>query len=302
MGSRPPPLIVALSSLSARKLAVSVAVVAIVLAALAVPLWRASPALYATEETRIEPHAYTAEDPVACVAGARPGPSGESASEETPAGTRYMVKTPANYDATRAHPLIVVFAPHGVNRLLSERFVGLTRAATRAGFVIAYADSRPLDTKVLEDLGRIPAMVASRWCIDERRVFFTGHSDGGTAATALVVLRQSIPPVAIAPSAAGFRGADLAAYACPPPMAVMVQHSGNDELFPGFGREAAAWWAACNGCRGTPEPRSDGCLAYPSCSAGGITLYCQSAGRHIDWPRKNERLLAFFESAGRGFR
>jgi polyhydroxybutyrate depolymerase len=285
------------SSLRARKLALSVAAVAIVLVALAVPLWRASPALYGTEETRIEPHAYTADEPVACVAGARPGPSGESASEETPAGTRYLVKTPANYDATRAHPLIVVFAPHGVSRLLSERFVGLTRAATRAGFVIVYADSRPLGTKVLEDFGRIPALVASRWCIDERRVFFTGHSDGGTAAAALAVLRQSIPAAAIAPSAGGFRGADLAAYACPPPVAVMVQHSANDELFPGFGREAADWWAACNGCRGRPEPRSDGCLAYPSCSSGGLTLYCESAGRHIDWPRNNEHVLEFFESA-----
>jgi polyhydroxybutyrate depolymerase len=290
------------SSLRARKLALSVAAVAIVLVALAVPLWRASPALYGTEETRIEPHVYTADEPVACAAGARPGPSGESASEETPAGTHYMVKAPANYDGTRAHPLIVVFAPHGVSRWLSERFVGLTRAATRAGFVIAYADSRPLGTKVLEDLGRIPALVASRWCVDERRVFFTGHSDGGTAATALAVLRQSIPPAAIAPSAAGFRGADLASFTCPPPVAVMVQHSGNDEPFPGFGREAADWWASCNGCRGKPEPRSDGCLAYPSCSPGGVTLYCESAGRHIDWPGNNERVLEFFESARRASR
>jgi polyhydroxybutyrate depolymerase len=282
------------SSLSARKLAVSVAVVTLVLAALALPLWRASPAVYGTEETLIDPHVYGTEEPVACAAGARPGAAGESAAEATPAGTRYMVKTPANYDSTRAHPLIVVFAPHGVNRLLSERFVGLTRAATRAGFVIAYADSRPLGAKILEDLGRIPALVAGRWCIDERRVFFTGHSDGGTAATALVVLRQSLSPAAIAPSAAGFRGVDLAAYACPPRVAVMVEHGRNDELFPGFGREAADWWAACNGCSGTPEPRSDGCLVYPSCSPGG-----EGAGRHLDWPGNNQRLLEFFESAAR---
>src|SRR5262249_53233438 len=104
----------------------------------------------------------------------------------------------------------------------------------------------------------------------------------------------------IAPSAAGFRGADLAAYACPAPVAVMVQHSKNDELFPGFGREAAAWWAACNGCRGDPEPRADSCLAYPACRAGGDTLYCEGAGRHVDWPRQNERVLEFFETVTRG--
>lgn len=269
------------------------------LAALAVPLWRAGPTLYGREEARSERHAYGADEPVACIAGSRLGPSGGSAREETPAGTRYLVKTPANYDPTRAHPLIVVFAPHGVSCLLSERFVGLTRAATREGFVVAYADSRPLDAKALEDLGRIPALLAGRWCIDEHRVFFTGHSDGGTVAMAVTVLRKAISPAAIAPSAAGFRGADLATYACPPPVAVMVQHARNDDLFPGFGRESAAWWAACNGCSGKPEPRADGCLAYPACRAGGATLYCESEGRHLDWPRRNDRILEFFESVAR---
>jgi len=276
--------------------------VAVVLAVLAVPLWRASPSLYGKEETQSEAHVYAPSEPAVCSAGSRPGPSGVSPREETPDGTRYLVRTPANYDATRAHPLIVVFAPHGVSRWLSERFVGLTRAATRAGFVIAYADSRTLDRQAIEELGRIPALVASRWCIDERRVFFTGHSDGGTLATVVTVLGKAIPPAAIAPSAAGFRDVDLATFACPAPVAVMVQHSGSDELFPGFGREAADWWAACNGCRGKPEPRSDGCLAYPSCSSGGVTLYCESAGRHIDWPRNNERVLEFFESAARASR
>ncbi len=284
------------SSLRARQLAVSIAAVVAVLAVLAVPLWRASPTLYGREETRREAHVYGANEPVVCPAGSRPGPSGVSPREETPDGTRYLVKTPANYDATRAHPLIVVFAPHGVSRSLSERFVGLTRAATREGFVVAYADSRPLDHQAIEDLGRIPALVASRWCIDERRVFFTGHSDGGTVATVVTVLRKAIPPTAIAPSAAGFRGPDLATFACPAPVAVMVQHSRNDELFPGFGREAAAWWAACNGCRADPEPRADGCFAYPDCRAGGATLYCEGDGRHVDWPRRNERMLEFFES------
>jgi polyhydroxybutyrate depolymerase len=288
---------VAASSLRARKIAVWGAAMGAILAALAVPLWRASPALYGREETRSEPHANEADEPVACVAGARPGPSGGSPREETPGGTRYLVKTPANYDATRAHPLIVVFAPHGTNRLLSERFVGLTRRATREGFVIAYADSRPLDSEAIEDLGRIPALVAGRWCIDERRVFYTGHSDGGTVATAVTVLGKATRPAAIAPSAAGFRGPDLATYACPPPVAVMVQHGRNDALFPGFGRGAAAWWAACNACRGEPEPRADGCLVYPGCRAGGATLYCESEDRHVDWPRRNGRVLEFFESA-----
>jgi polyhydroxybutyrate depolymerase len=210
------------------------------------------------------------------------------------------VKTPANYDPLRAHPLIVVYAPHGANRFLSERFVGLSHAATEAGFVIAYADSHSLEPRHLQELGRIPGEVAMRWCIDPGRVFFTGHSDGGTAATALAVLGKATPaPAAIAPSAAGFRRDDLEAYACPAPIPVMVLQNRDDELFPGFGRGAAEWWAGCNGCdRSRPEPRADGCVVYPDCRSGAATLFCESEGEHAVWPERNRSLLEFFRTVG----
>ena len=288
--SRPDPKVRVL------QIGVGVVALAAVGAALVFPLWRGMPKLHPHEDTEIAAHEYGAAA-AACEPRSRTGPGGLSSEEETAKHVRYLVKTPSNYDATRAHPLIVVYAPHGVNRFLSERYVGLTRAATRAGFVIAYADSRPLDLPTIADLATIPGAVAARWCIDEKRIFFTGHSDGGTVATAVAVMRNSAhPPAAIAPSAAGFRREDLAQFACPPPLAVMVLHNQGDELFPGYGREAAGWWAACNACSAAAQPRANGCLEYPGCRDGATTLYCEGDGRHVVWPDRNEAMIEFFES------
>jgi polyhydroxybutyrate depolymerase len=292
------PDVVPFRSLRARKLLATAAILTAVGVALVVPLWRASPRLYGAEEAEIAPHAYAASEPIACPAAFRAGPAGVSPREWTPGGLRYMVKTPANYDPTKGHPLLVVYGPHGASRFRSERYVGLTRAATAEGFIVVYADSRPLDRATIEDLGGIPERVAARWCVDRSRIYLTGHSDGGTAATAITVLGTSpAAPAAIAPSAAGFRREDLTALACPPPVSVMVLHSRDDELFPSFGRAAAEWWAACNGCGAKPVPRADGCLVFPGCRPQGATLYCEGEGRHADWPGRNRTLLEFFGSA-----
>jgi polyhydroxybutyrate depolymerase len=288
-------------SLRSWKILAVLAALATLGAALFLPLWFSLPRLFGREELEPALHAYGTQEPAACAAGTRPGSAGASVHEQTPQGVQYAVKAPANYDPTRAHPLVVVFAPHGANRFLSERLVGLTRAATRDGFVVAYADSRVLDPRGLEALGGVAREVAARWCIDTRRIFFTGHSDGGTAAVALVVLGTASPrPAAIAPSAAGFRAEDLAAYACPAPLPVMVLHSRADELFPGFGRGAAQWWAACNGCTGAPsEARPDGCAAFGGCRDGAETLYCEGGERHAEWPDRNRSILEFFRAAAR---
>jgi len=292
------PDVVPSRSRRAPKVLAAAVILAAVGAALAVPLWRASPRLHGAAEAEIAPHAYAASEPIACAGASRAGPAGISRHEATPRGLRYMVKTPANYDPTRAHPLLVVYAPHGANRFLSERYVGLTHAATAEGFIVVYADSRPLDRATIEDLGGIPERVAARWCVDRGRIYFTGHSDGGTAATAITVLGASpAAPAAIAPSAAGFRREDLTALACPPPVSVMVLYSRDDELFPSFGRAAAEWWAACNGCGAKPVPRADGCLVFPDCRPQGATLYCEGEGRHADWPDRNRALLEFFGPA-----
>ena len=82
-----------------------------------------------------------------CDSGTKSGHAGASDDEQAPTGIRYMVKTPANYNATIAHPLLMVYAPARTNRHESENFVSLTQEATAAGFIVAYADHRAIVLK-----------------------------------------------------------------------------------------------------------------------------------------------------------
>lgn len=231
-----------------------------------------------------------------CLAGSRPGAAGATDGRVSAEGIKYMVRTPLNYDGTFAHSLLMVYAPAGTSRWASERLTGLTTEATRAGFVVVYADHKQLNIQTVEQLGKIPELVAKEWCIDEKRIYATGHSDGGTASLALAVLDKTKKiPSAIAPSAAGWTGKDLEEFQCRDPIPVMVMHGRNDSLFPGWGAQTSSWWAKCNSCDVTKtQPVDGGCLVYQGCASGGATLYCEGAGSHRDWPNLNRVMLDFF--------
>lgn len=243
------------------------------------------------------PHNISRND---CQPDERTGQAGATDGDKTVKGIKYNVRTPANYDHRVAHPLLVVYPPAGRSQAETERMTGLTEPATRAGFVVAYAEHRRTSIPLIIELSTIPNRIAEKWCIDKQRIYLTGHSDGGTVALAMAILDQTKQiPAGIALSAAGFTGADLAEYACPAPVPVMIMHSANDSLFPGFGSEVAAWWAACNKCAPSPtESMANGCTAYPHCADCVATLYCEGAEQHARWPGLNDAVIDFFRSAG----
>ncbi len=234
-----------------------------------------------------------------CDPGTTPRHAGASNDEQTAAGIRYMVKTPANYNATIAHPLLMVYAPARTSRHESENCVSITQEATSAGFIVAYADHRAISPDPIEKLAEIPGLIEKKWCVDHKRIFLTGHSDGGTTAMAIAFLNGiKHIPAAIAPSAMGIRGEDLKAYQCPDPLPVMLMHSSQDRLFPGYGKEAIHWWAVCNGCDPTPSVKDgDGCVTYKGCKNKVATRYCEGMGSHTTWPGNNTAIIDFFRSA-----
>jgi polyhydroxybutyrate depolymerase len=234
-----------------------------------------------------------------CGPGTKPGSGGVSDDEQTASGIRYMVKTPVNYNATIAHPLLMVYAPARTNRYESEDFVHLTKESTAAGFIVAYADHRTMSPDTIEKLSEIPGLIEKKWCVDHKRIFLTGHSDGGTAAMAIAFINGTKHiPTAIAPSAMGIRGEDLKEYQCPAPLPVMLMHSGQDTLFPGYGKEAIQWWVACNGCDATPPVKdANGCVTYKGCRNNVVTRYCEGTGAHTTWPKNNKAIIEFFKSS-----
>jgi polyhydroxybutyrate depolymerase len=235
-----------------------------------------------------------------CVADTLAGESGAVNGESTLEGIKYNIRTPLNYNATIAHPLLVVFSPAGSNRAKTEKMTALTLKATTAGFIVAYADHPDLSPTSTIELGTIPSLIAKQWCIDKERIFLSGHSDGGTAAMALAFMSGTKHiPKAIAPSAAGIDHQDLRDHTCPDPIPVMIMHSVNDHLFPKFGQQTSGWWAACNQCEPIPEKAANGCMAYSGCAKGVKTWYCEGDKLHAQWPGINDTLLDFLISTGR---
>ncbi len=231
----------------------------------------------------------------------KPGAAGASNGLSSPEGFQYNVRTPANLDPHYAHPLLMVYAPAGYSARQSEALTRLTTEATRRGFIVAYVGSRPLSLQTLIGLARIPKQVAASWCVDPNRVYATGHSDGGTVSIALALLKETKGTVAaIAPSAAGFSGKDLESFHCPAAIPVMIMHGKRDAHFPGWGKEAAQWWARCNACDLARPlvPGEDGCFSFGGCAPTGQTVYCEGSWSHDDWPPLTNRIVQFLESAG----
>ena len=260
-------------------------------------LWGAGCSELPGEPPKLGRHTYS-NDPSAepCPLGERSGQGGMSNDEQTEHGITYAVRTPANYNPGILHPLLMVYAPAGSSRFRSESLTNLTFTATTAGFVVAYADSLRLSLEAIPELGTIPRLIAKKWCVDERRVYLTGHSDGGTVALALALLDETRHiPTAVAPSAAGFRQADLETFSCPETLSALILHSAADHLFPGYGADTAAWLAACNECQsGSIDTDENGCMAYSGCAANRKTIYCEGTGAHRHWPALNTALLSFF--------
>ncbi|MGQ0501863.1 MAG: alpha/beta hydrolase family esterase [Panacagrimonas sp.] len=228
-----------------------------------------------------------------CALGAREGRAGRF-ERRTPGGVPYTVVTPRNYQPGHVHPLLMVFAPASFSAGLTERYAGLTQLATQAGFVVAYAGSLQLSLPAVEKLSAVPAEVVAGWCIDPARVFSTGHSDGGTVTIALSALPQYQGRFAgIVASGVGWNQQDFADVKCPAPLPVTILHGAGDTHFPGFGRDAAQWWAACNRCTGQGAVGADACRSYTGCAAE--TVYCEPDRSHWHWAGDPEQVMAILE-------
>lgn len=236
--------------------------------------------------------------PVACSPGR--GTPGAVNALQTSLGLPFSVRTPRNYDGARAHPLLIVFAPAGFDRVRSERYANLTTSATSAGFIVAFADHARLAMGTFGQQGEIPDLIAKRWCVDRARIAFAGHSDGGSSAAGVTFFaKASLPPAAIVVSGSGIRAEDIRQYSCPAPVSVLVLHSRADTHFPlpEFGKGPAQWWADCNHCQAPATAPQGGCVEYAGCGGGRRVRYCEVASLHEEWPPANDEILHFLVSA-----
>ncbi|WP_408889170.1 alpha/beta hydrolase family esterase [Myxococcus faecalis] len=240
----------------------------------------------------------------------------------------YRVHVPPGYDATRPTPTVVAFHGYGSHPEQLERQTGLSTLADTEGFLVVYP--RGLSAQELnggpppppqdntrgwnggaccgssqlsqvDDVGFVDAMMAdldTHVCVDPRRTFATGFSNGGFFSYRLACERAgrfaAVAPVSgMAPSSG-----------CSPSRPVPVLHIHGTEdtviLYEGgsnipFGRpypsarDSVRGQAERNGCGGPEEQTyqrgNSTCVAFTGCTPESATAsLCTVQGGNHSWP------------------
>jgi polyhydroxybutyrate depolymerase len=228
----------------------------------------------------------------------------------TPAGNRTaMVHIPPGYDPARLTPLVLNFHGYGGSPVQEEGLTLMDAESDAAGFVLVY----PQGTGTLpswnagaccgtaaqsnvDDVGFVGSLLdklEAQLCVDSRRVFATGMSNGGFMSHRLgCELADRI--AAIAP-VAGVMGIPT----CNPsrPVPVMEFHGTSDPIVPYDGNASISYpsvattisgWVQRDGCQGTATTtysKGDAtCVTYDPCAGGAEVTLCTIAGGGHTWP------------------
>ncbi len=118
-------------------------------------------------------------------------------------------------------------------------------------------------------------------CLDERRVYSTGFSNGAFFSN-LLACHRGDKLAAIAPVGGGgpFES-------CPKAVPVRISHGTEDPIVPFvMAQKSAEVWSKRNGCKAPPAPAESAC-AQASCDAGTEVLFCSAKAKHT-WGGKGQ--------------
>ena len=232
----------------------------------------------------------------AAAAGCDRDPEFQSGTQqiEVDGSTRtFILDLPDDYDPTEAYPL--VFGFHGRDFTAAEfrspSYSNLPSAAAAEAILVFpnATETGAWELESDEDVAFFDAMLDALTrglCVDDARVFATGHSSGGYFTNVLGcrrgdVLRAIAPVAGGGPSGSG--GADPD---CEGPVSAWIAHSEQDETVSfSNGQGSLDYWLASDGCDESsaepvdPEP----CVAYDGCASGLAVRWCDYEGGH-DWP------------------
>jgi polyhydroxybutyrate depolymerase len=230
----------------------------------------------------------------------------------------YLLHVPSSYTGKSPVPLLLDFHPLLMDAAFQRDRSGYAAVADQEGFIVAYPDGvdpawnvGPCCTRsrTTDDLGFAKALVAkliSEGCIDTKRVYAAGFSNGGGMAHHVACNAADIF-AAVAPAA--FDLLVEAEQPCKParPISVLSFRSTNDNTVPYAGGASTPptvllgyslnqihflgaqgtfmRWSQLNQCTGTPEDTATGCKTYKQCAAGTeVTLCTSSSAGHATGP------------------
>jgi polyhydroxybutyrate depolymerase len=210
----------------------------------------------------------------------------------------YIVHVPADLDPSVPVPLVVDM--HGLTSSAGAQagLSGWRAKADEVGFIVAHPQGLgnswnggdlccgSSQNSGVDDEGFIRAMVAkiqADGCIDAKRVYATGLSNGG-AMSHLLACNAADLFAASAPVSMG-----NGTRPCQPsrPISVVMTRGTQDTLvnfngglFPSAQADFEQW-AELNGCQGEPEQVDELCQAFSNCEAGVEVKLCALAAGHV---------------------
>jgi polyhydroxybutyrate depolymerase len=201
-------------------------------------------------------------------------------------------------------PLVLDFHGFTSDSFQQRLISGFLSQSDTSGFVVAHPNGYGVQrswnagpfccgqavAEKLDDVGLAKAIVkeiSARVCIDPKRVYATGISNGGMLSHRLACEASSVF-AAIAPVAG--RIDLLPITSCQPgrPVPVIAFHGFTDELVPyQEAKNAIAHWVKVNGCTDpgsvTYTKGKASCTSYSTCSAGTKVSFCTLTAGHITY-------------------
>ncbi len=240
--------------------------------------------------------------------------AGQSTRTITVNGQRreYILWVPSSYDSTRETPLLLDF--HALSRTARSHrdSSGTATVAEREGFIVAYPQGidnawnlGPCCTRsrTVDDVAfarAIVQQVVSEGCIDERRIYATGFSNGGGMAYKLACDAADMV-AAVAPAAFDL----IEEMPCRPsrPVSVFSYRGQRDLIVPYNGGRSTPptsyrldpihflgaegtlnTWGQLNGCPLSPRNLGNNCQGWTNCSQGTEAVLCTARlGGHSAW-------------------
>lgn len=218
------------------------------------------------------------------------------------AGRTVLLDAPAA-PADRPLPLVVAF--HGFQSNPDDLRAGtnLAEVARVEQVVVAYPagregvellgtrgrgwDLRPDQTTDRDFVRRLLDRLEADRCVDRRRIYATGFSNGGFVASLLAC--QLAGRFAAVASVSGALDLGACAPARPVPI-LFIYGSGDRVVPPELVRRGVDWWVARNGCAGTGT--GEGCTRWKGCAAD--VAACEGRQGHRWPPDATDRIWRFF--------
>lgn len=239
--------------------------------------------------------------PALALCDGAPGRSGTFTIDAASATRTFVARVPSTADGRTPLPVMFAFHPFGMNaqymasrvpsRFWPEAIVIYPDGLARPGGPLSPSwQNRPgdLENRDVQFFDAMLAWLQANHCVDLRRVFVMGYSNGAGLAYVLACER----PDAIA-------GLAIAAgrLACPPSASkpIIISHGTRDQTI-GYEQavESSRAWSARNACT-PPKPGVNGCVAAASCGSAAVKL-CTYAGGHEYDSSFTQALVDFFKA------